>query len=191
MYIDLTLNLNELAMDKEVINDKADVILKSGHYGTHIDIHLKTKIPLEYIENRALLFDVSHIKDRDIESTDIDIDAIKEKDCLIFKTDRIREHAYGTQAYFHQHPQLSSELIDLLIVKKIHVIAIDAAGIRRGQEHALADKRCEAQGIYIVENITNLDLLNKQVKGDFCIYLMWLNLPEKTGLPCKIVAKLS
>ncbi|STX51478.1 Putative cyclase [Legionella busanensis] len=191
MYIDLTLSLNELSMDKEIMNEKADIIFKSGHYGTHIDIHLQTEIPLEYMANRALLFDVSHIKDRDIESTDIDIDAIKAKDCLIFKTDRIKEHTYGSQAYFYQHPQLSDALIDILIAKKIHIIAIDAAGIRRGKEHALADKRCEAQSVYIVENITNLDSLITQVKGDFQIHLMWLNLPEKTGLPCKIVAKLS
>ncbi|MGQ3887500.1 cyclase family protein [Legionella sp. CNM-1927-20] len=190
MYIDLTLSMNQLTIDKEVIHENYDVFLKSGHFGTHIDIHLKTEIPLEYMENRALLFDVSHVKDRDIDITDIDLEAIKAKDCLLFKTDRIKEHIYGSQAYFHNHPQLSDALIDALIAKKIHIIAIDAAGIRRGREHALADKRCEVQGIYIVENITNLDNLTRQITGPFLIHLMWLNLPGKTGLPCRMVAKL-
>jgi kynurenine formamidase len=190
MYFDLTLSLDNLVINKEVLNVRSEVILKSGHFGTHIDIHLKTVIPLDYMENRGLLFDVSHIKDRDIDINDIDLDSIKAKDCILFKTDRIKTYPYGSKDYFHEHPQLSDPLIEALIAKKIHIIAIDAAGIRRGKEHALADKRCEAEGIYIVENITNLDNLTSKINDPFLIHLMWLNLPNKTGLPCRIVAKL-
>ncbi|WP_419418413.1 cyclase family protein [Legionella sp. D16C41] len=191
MYVDLTLKLNNLTINKDVIDERSDAIIKSGHFGTHIDIHLKTEIPLDYIINRGLLFEVSHIKNRDIAVSDIDMEAVKAGDCVLFKTDRIKEYNYGTKEYFYDHPQLADELIDALIAKKVHIIAIDAAGIRRGKEHALADKRCEAQGIYIVENIVNLDTLAEKAQNPFSIYLMWLNLPGKTGLPCKMVAKLS
>lgn len=190
MYIDLTLSIDKLHMDKDVMAERADAILKAGHFGTHIDIHLKTEIPLNYMINRGLLFDVSSIKNRDIDIKDINIAAIEAGDCILFKTDRIKEYAYGSKEYFYDHPQLSDNLIELLIEKKIHIIAIDAAGIRRGREHALADKRCEAQGIYVVENIDNLEPLARQGKEPFQIHLMWLNLPGKTGLPCKIVASL-
>lgn len=115
---------------------------------------------------------------------------IKTGDCVLFKTDRIKEYCYGSKEYFFEHPQLAQTLIDTLINKKIHLIAIDAAGIRRGKEHALADKRCEANGIYIVENIQNLDILSKMNSLPFLIYLMWLQLPGKTGLPCRIVANI-
>ena len=190
MYVDLTLGVNSLRIDDAVIDDHADAILKSGHFGTHIDIHLKTEIPLNYIVNRALLFDVSHIKNRDIDVNDINIAAINASDCIVFKTDRIKEFSYGSNAYFHEHPQLSDALIDVLIEKKIHIITIDTAGIRRGREHVVADKRCESHGVYVVENIDNLDLLAGKANQPFLIHLIWLNLPGKTGLPFRIVASL-
>lgn len=190
MYIDLTLSTDKWNIKKEVLDDRSTAIVNSGHVGTHIDIPLKTEIPLDYMLNRALLFDVSHIKGRDIEVDDIDILSIQAGDCILFKTDRIKDFPYGTKDYFHKHPQLSDALIDRLIEKQIHIIAIDAAGIRRGREHVLADKRCEAQGIYIIENIDNLDQLTEKTKAPFMVHIMWLRFPGKTGLPCRVVASI-
>lgn len=188
MYVDLTLGLNEIFIDDEIKDERKNKMLESGHFGTHIDIHLQTEIPLEYMKNRAMMFDVSEIADREVMPEDIDLSSIMAGDCIIFKTDRIKAYYYGTKEYFHEHPQLSEALIDALIDKEIHIIAIDTAGIRRGREHIVADRRCEENGIYVIENIHRLDDLS--TAGPFQVYLMWLKLPGKTGLPCRIVAEI-
>ena len=188
MNIDLTLNLADIVMNNSELSKRAEGLFKAGHFGTHLDIHGKTRVPLDYMQSRGLLFDVSHINERDIELSDFDFDRVRAGDFVIFKTDMIRRHAYGTQPYFLTHPQLSQPVIDYLIDKKTHFIGIDAAGIRRGNQHVIADKQCEEQGIYIIENLDNLTSLTPYQDTPFQVTTLWIDMPGRTGLPCRVVA---
>lgn len=189
MLIDLTLDARQLSLEDDVMDERTMALFKSGHFGSHIDVPLKTEIPLDYMVSRGVLFDVSHIKNRDIDVMDIDLNFIQANDGVLFKTDRIKEYSYGSKEYFHEHPELSHCLIDALILKKIRIIGIDASGVRRGVEHVAADKRCEEKGIYIIENIQHLDRVKEEIGNIFQMHLMWVNFPGKTGLPCRIVAQ--
>ena len=189
MFIDLSLQFRE--DDEAFTHMKSDPkkLFQSGHFGTHLDVHLKTKVPLDVMQTTGVLFDVSMVHGRDIELTDFEGSLIKEKDFVIFKTDMIKRHAYGTKPYFIDHPQLSQAVLDYLVNKKVAFIGIDAAGVRRAGEHVIADKFCEEAGVYIIENLTNLDQLEKHSHDGFSVNTSWIEIPGQTGLPCRVVAK--
>ena len=47
----------------------------------------------------------------------------------------IEEEGYGSRKYFTEHPQLSNALLEALLEKKVSIIGVDFAGVRRGKEH--------------------------------------------------------
>ena len=182
MIIDLTTYVNK---DNEVMKWSEAQVNKHialGHVGTHLDTYNKTKIPLEYFKSNGVIFDVSNLDLIDIK--DIDLKVIKENDFVLFKTLHINNYGYGCKKYFDNHPQLSDELINQLILKKIRFIGIDFPGIRQHQQHELADKLCEDNQIYVIENLKDLDKINSD---NFTVYTMWLDDEIMTGLRCKVI----
>ena len=75
---------------------------------------------------------------------------------VAFYTGFIEKTGYGGKAYFTGHPQLSDDLIDALLAKGISIIGVDFAGVRRGKEHTLKDQYCADHGVFIIENLCNL-----------------------------------
>lgn len=158
-----------------------------GHIGTHLDTYNKSEIPLEYFKRNGKLIDIEDISEkREIEIEDLDNVEIEKGDFVIFKTGRIGK-IYGTEEYFKNHPQLSNKLIDYLIEKKVSFIGIDASGIRRGDEHTDADKLCEENQVFVIENLDNLDKINS---SNFTVYTMWLEDEEATGLKCRVICEI-
>ncbi|MCY6355064.1 cyclase family protein [Clostridium sp. ZS2-4] len=190
MFIDLTLKLSKDHPAFQWAATQKNHLMARGHLATHIDVYEKTQVPLEYMESRGIIFDVSGIEDRKILKDDIDINMIKPGDFVIFMTEIMKESPYGENKYVTEHPELSWDLIKELINKKIHFIGIDAAGIRRGKEHIEVDKMCERKGVFVIENMTNLNTLKANIKEEFKIYTLWIDYEDYTGLPCRIVAKI-
>lgn len=110
--------------------------------------------PLEYARREGIVFDVSAIRGRDIEISDIPMEQVKTGQFVAFYTGYIEEEPYGTKTYFSQHPQLSHSLIDALLDKEISIIGLDCSGIRRGKEHTPKDQLCADRGVFVVENLT-------------------------------------
>lgn len=179
MLIDLTYSVPSDSPLWEEAKDFA----ATGHIGTHLDTYEKTAIPLEYFRSVGVLFDVRNIDE--VQVRDVDLDRVPEKSFVLFRTGRIEEHPYGTPGYGKDHPQLSHELIDALIEKKIRFIGVDCQGIRRHEEHTPADIHCEKNGVYIIENLRNLG----EISGNFTVYTMWLDDPKLTGLRCRVIAE--
>ena len=102
----------------------------------------------------------------------------------MFCTGQIEKYSYGDKEYFSNHPQLSNEVINMLIDKKIRFIGIDCAGIRKHDEHEQADRLCENNRIYVIEN---LKCLSEITSNDFTVYTMWLEDIEMTGLKCRVL----
>lgn len=102
----------------------------------------------------------------------------------------IEKAGYGSKDYFTNHPQLSNELIDALLEKRISIIGVDFAGVRRGKEHTPKDQYCADRGVFIVENLCNLksviDICDKCV-----VHTYPMNYAEMTGLPCRVVAEIT
>ncbi len=192
MKIDLSVPITEKILNTICNHSNAKHIpsvTQFGHIGTHFDI-LDKEFNLENTERKGKIFDVSHIKNRDIEVTDIAADNIEENDFVIFHTGCLKEREYGSPEYFTDHPEYSYDLITYLVNKKISMIGTDTAGIRKASEHPQADKYCADHDIFVVENLNNLALLIKAVDThDFIVHTYPVNYKGLTGLPCRVVAE--
>lgn len=185
-HVDLTLQVkktNRVYKQAEV-QTKKNIIM--GHVGTHFDIYGDVQIPLDYMLTRGILFDVSHIKDREITLDDIDLDYVKPGDFVMIRTGSIERHPYGSGLYFSQSTQFSWEVIQALAMERIRFIGIDAPDLRRGHEHVEADKLCLRYGTFVIENLTNLGEI---APNEVCkVMTMWLEDPDATGIKCRVVA---
>lgn len=185
MLLDITLRVTPDMLNTAWENTAKSLV---GHLGTHFDV-MDKEFPLEYTRRRGIVFDVSHIRDRDIGVDDIALTAVEESMFVAFRTGFIDEVAYGIPEYFKTHPQLSHELIDALLEKKISIIGIDCAGVRRGKEHTPTDQRCADRGVFVIENLWGLDAL-VAAGGQFTTATYPMRFAGVTGLPCRVVAEL-
>lgn len=185
MLIDITLlvtpEIRRSAPEKE---DRALV----GHLGTHFDA-MDKEFPLAYTRRQGLVFDVSLVRGRDIEPADVDLNLVEEGQFVAFYTGFIEEEPYGTKRYFAEHPQLSHALIDALLEKKISILAVDCSGIRRGKEHTPKDRQCADRGVFVVENLCNLQALVR-AGGRFVAHTYPVRYLGMTGLPCRVIAEI-
>lgn len=185
MKVDITLEITPKMVKDAQGNEKKTLV---GHLGTHFDVMDKV-FPLIYTERKGVFFDVSNVKDRDIDTCDIDLHKVERDMFVGFYTGFIEEVGYGTSEYFHEHPQLSLNLIASLIQKEVSIIGIDFAGLRRGKEHTPTDQYCADRDIFVVENLNNL----KQVvnKSNECIVHTYpMRYAGMSGLPCRVIVSL-
>lgn len=183
MLIDITLKVTSQMAKLGADNTHPSLV---GHMGTHFDV-MEEEFPLDYTARKGIVFDASSVRGRDISTEDIDLSRVEEGMFVAFFTDFINEEPYGTKKYFGEHPQLSEELVDRLLEKKVSIIAVDCAGIRRGGEHVPIDRYCAKRGSFVIENLCNLEsLLGK----DFIARTFPLSYEGVTGLPCRVVAEI-
>ena len=185
MKIDITLKITpKMASDAQGHEQKVLV----GHLGTHFDV-MDTKFPVEYTERPGVVFDVSGVKDRDIDCPDLELDRVEPGMFVAFYSGFAEAPGYGTRQYFHDHPQLSEALIDALVAKGVSIIGLDFAGVRRGKEHTPKDQFCADHGVFVVENLYGLKAV-LDAGGRFTAHTYPMNYAEMTGLPCRVVAEI-
>ncbi|KMQ51941.1 Metal-dependent hydrolase [Chitinispirillum alkaliphilum] len=159
------------------------------HTGTHIDIssHLirdnKTisEIDLNNFTGPGKIFDVRG--KRTIKRCDFQEDIICSNDIIIFCTGH--SSCYYQENYFTQYPIFETEVIDLLIEKKVKILGIDSPSPDRFpfEEHIKLFKN----GILILENLTNLEkILNIKV---FDIFVFPLKIHAEASL-VRAIAKI-
>ena len=185
MMIDITLPVTTEMLGTAWGNTAKSLV---GHLGTHFDV-MNKDFPLEYTERKAIVFDVSSVRGREITASDVDLTLVEEEMFVAFYTGYIEEVAYGTPTYFKEHPQLSNEVIDALLEKRISVIGVDCAGIRRGKEHVPADQRCADRGVFVIENLWNLKTVLVCGKS-FTARTYPMRILGITGLPCRVIAQI-
>lgn len=184
MLIDITLKITPKMVTDAQGNEKKVLV---GHLGTHFDV-MNKEFPLEYTKRRAIVFDVSDVGDRDIDIDDIVISKVEQNMFVAFYTGFIEKEGYGGKEYFTGHPQLSDKLIDALLDKGVSIIGVDCAGVRRGKEHTPKDQYCADQGVFIIENLCNLQKVIES--GGTCLINTYpMNYADMTGLPCRVVAE--
>lgn len=163
-----------------------EIMVSFGHLGTHFDV-MNKQFPLEFTIRKGIVFDVRGIAEIKIE--DIELSYIKSDMFVAFNTGYINEEPYGTERYYKEHPQISTSLIEELLNKRISIIGIDCAGVRRGAEHTPMDKFCADRGIFIIENLCNLDkVLDGKDIENFKAGIYPVNFIGLTGLPCRVIA---
>ena len=184
--IDLTVEVKKEKWEEIFTNEK---MVALGHLGTHFDVMNKT-FQIDYSRRTGMVFDVSSISDRDIELEDISMEKVTPGTFVIFYTGFLEKEGYGTKKYFTEHPRLSYDLIHALLKKQVAMIGIDAAGIRRGEEHTPADQVCADSGVFVVENIDSLSALMGKTGGrTFTVYTFPIKFEGMSGLPCRVIAE--
>ena len=184
MFIDLTLRVTPKMASDAQGNEKKTF---TGHLGTHFDV-MNKEFPLEYVRREGIVFDIRNIRDREIETDDVNLGLVHENMFVAFCSGFIETEIYGTQKYFKEHPQLSDQLIDRLLDSRISMIGIDFAGVRRGKEHTPKDQYCADRGVFIIENMCGLErVLEKGSRFTANTYPM--NFDGMSGLPCRVVAE--
>ena len=183
MLYDITLKITTTMIRDALTNED---IARSGHLGTHFDLMDKT-FPLEYTRRKGIVFDVRGIRDREIGLGDVDLSRVEEGMFAAFCTGFLEEAGYGCSRYFREHPVLSMDLIHALVEKRVSIIGIDAAGVRRGKEHTPTDQWCADRGVFIVENLSGLEPLVG--KDDVIINTFPMNYVGLTGLPSRVIAE--
>jgi len=185
--IDLTLKLESNNKVWEWLDSQENKLMNAGHVGTHIDVYKKSIVPLEYFKTKGILIDCSNYEaDNEIGLEIVDNLEIEKDAFVMFKTSIQSQHEYGSDFYVKSHHQLKWELIEYLLDRKVAFIGIDAAGIRRGKEHFIADTKAEENNTYIVENL-NLFELKLDINERFDTYTMWIENPNATGLATRVI----
>ena len=138
------------------------------HVGTHIDapLHMckNKKFISEYSIDKfignAVLLDVRGEKVIGIK--DDYYRDIKENDIVLLFTGW--DSFYGKKEYYNNHPEISEELAELLIKKKIKMLGMDMPSPDNG-EFDIHKKLFENE-IFILENLTNLNklLYNEEIQ---------------------------
>jgi kynurenine formamidase len=155
-------------------------LISSMHAGTHIDspshmsesVTLMKDIDLSCCIGQGVLVDVRN--KTLIEVSDISSAVIREDDIIIFLTGWSKY--YGTDKY-HEHPALSEELADFLVLNKVKMIGLDMPSCDHYPYpvHKILMKA----GILIAENLCNCESLL-----DYCfdLYAIPLRIEAEASL---------
>jgi kynurenine formamidase len=181
-WVDLSL---PLGADNPFSSAKPE-IAKLGHMGTHIDLVDTPGLPLERMIAKTCLVDAPYTDSAEIDLPDLTpvAEQITPGDNVIFRTGWLAAH-YPDKSYFKGHPQLSDQLIDFLLEKKVNMIGVDFPGIKAGSQHRQIDQYCLDRGVYILENLNNLALITQQ---QFTLYCFPLKLVS-SGATARVVAQ--
>jgi kynurenine formamidase len=136
--------------------------LETGmHVGTHIDIpsHLLNCdlsadiLPVERFIGNGCLLDVRN--ETVIKMKEVYKGKIKENDIVLLYTGHDRN--YGSQKYYEQAPVVDKEFAEFLIAKQIKMLGMDLPAPDKYPFEI--HKMLFQKNIYIMENMTNLELL--------------------------------
>jgi len=192
MKFDLSFKLEKKVLD-EVLASIGQVnadLEKSGHVGTHYDA-MNKEFSIENIITKGRVFDISHIKTGEVTVEDLDLSDVEKNDFVLFYSGILKKHSYGTKEYFSTYIELSDELINYLVDKGVSFIGIDMAGAKKPADHPRIDQYCADRGVFIIENLDNLDLLLKEASDkSFTVYTFPVNLSGFSGLPCRVIAEI-
>lgn len=157
------------------------------HVGTHVDApsHMLAegitldKIPLERFSGRGV-----YVK----AGKNLTIDTVRklniqEDDIVLFHTGM--SDLYHEADYYKDYPAMSEELAQYLIEKRVKMVGVDMCSV--DHEPFPIHRILLKEGILIIENLTNLSVLEDK---EFTVYAFPLKL-ELDGSPTRVVAQLT
>lgn len=153
--------------------------------GTHIDVMGEgVEIEPERLIAQGIKFNVSHIVDRAITLEDLDLSRIKEGVYVFFQTGWDK-HFEDEEKYNH-HPEVSMEVVEYLVEKKVNMIGIDTLGLGFGRNHGTIDVYLGKHETYAIENLMNLDQLPEE---GFKVYCLPMKIEGIDALPARLLAE--
>jgi kynurenine formamidase len=157
----------------------------SAHTATHVDLVFREKrIEQERMIGDGKLIDVSRLLGQEIGMADIQHQVqVDGGDFVFFRTDWTR--FVGTQAY-HEHPELSPEVVDWLISREINAVGIDALGLAQGRRHGEYDRLLASHDIFVIENLENLAAIPQ---NHFKVYCLPLKIENTDAIPARVLVE--
>lgn len=182
MLVDLSLQIDQ----SNIPNDSP--FRAMGHVGTHFDVMNAEGFPLDSFRTKAQLVDISHIRDREIEIADLP-EVIEPEGMLILHTGYMKEIGYGGKGYNSRSAELSDAAVEYITAAKVRLIGVDAAGVQKPKKHVAVDNYCADRGIFIIENLVNVDTLLAADRA-ITVFTMPMNYSGLSGLPCRVIAEI-
>ena len=159
----------------------------SVHTATHIDLVFPHgRIEPQRMIGTGKLIDVTPVGRQDIQLSEVEHEVeIEEGDFILLRTGWSR--FINTEKYY-DHPELSRSVIEWLISRKINAVGIDAPGLGRGRNHGTYDKQLNSNGIFVIENLTNLSAITQK---KFRMYCFPLRIENVDAIPARVVIELT
>lgn len=153
--------------------------------GTHIDV-MNTDIIIENdrLISKGVKFDVSNITDRAIELDDLELSRIKEGVYVLFQTNW--DKYLDDDEKYSNHPEISMEVIEYLVGKKVNMIGIDTLGLGLRRNHGTIDEYLAENKIYGIENLANLNSIPEE---NFKVYCLPIKIEGLDALPARLLVE--
>lgn len=153
--------------------------------GTHIDVMGADVV----IENNRLIsegikFDVSNVENRQVKLSDLDISRIKEGVYVFFQTNW--DDYLDDDKKYSNHPEISMEVIEYLVNKKVNMIGIDTLGLGLKRNHGIIDEYLAKNKIYAIENLCNLKSIPDE---NFKVYCLPIKVEGIDALPTRVLVE--
>jgi kynurenine formamidase len=154
-----------------------------AHTATHVDLVFRDRrIAPGRMIGPGKLIDVTGVAGHQIQLRDIERQvAIRTGDFVFFRTDW-SEFA-GTERY-HEHPELSLEVVQWLASSQVNAVGIDALGLGRDRRHGDYDRLLAGNDIFVIENLANLSAVPKR---EFTVYCLPLSIEDIDAIPARVL----
>lgn len=153
--------------------------------GTHIDV-MSTDVIIENdrLISEGIKFDVSNITDRAIVLDDLELSRIKEGVYVLFQTNW--DEYLDNDEKYSNHPEISMEVIEFLVDKKVNMIGIDTLGLGLRRNHGTIDEYLAKNKIYGIENLANLKSIPEE---NFKVYCFPIKVEGIDALPTRLLVE--
>jgi kynurenine formamidase len=163
------------------------VLSLPAHTATHVDlVFAENRIEPERMIGRGKLIVVTQVAGGEIQLDDVERQVeIESGDFVFFRTDWSK--LVGTEEY-HNHPELSAEVVQWLVSKRINAVGIDARGLGLGRRHGEYDRLLIKNDIFVIENLANLSALPRR---EFKVYCFPLKIENVDAIPARVVVEIN
>jgi kynurenine formamidase len=164
---------------------ESTILSMPAHTATHVDlVFTDWSIQPERMIGNGKLLDATGSRAGIVDLADVkhqvDIEA---GDFVLFRTDWSR---FAATERYHEHPELSHEVLEWLIAQRVNAVGIDAPGLGRGRKHGEFDRLLAKNRIFVIENLANLAALPQR---GFRTYCLPLKISSTDAIPARVVVE--
>ena len=163
------------------------ILSLAAHTATHVDLVFADKrIGPERMIGRGKLLDVTQVSGGEIQLGDVEHQVkIESGDFVFFRTDWSK--FVGTEEYYN-HPELTAEVVQWLVSKRINAVGIDALGLGRDRKHGEYDRLLIKNNVFVIENLANLSASSRR---EFKVYCFPLKIENTDAIPARVVVEIN
>jgi kynurenine formamidase len=154
-----------------------------AHTATHVDLVFRQRrIAPHRMIGPGRLVDVTGAGGHHILVSDIERQVrIGSGDFVFFRTDWSQ---YAGTARYHEHPELSLEVVQWLASLRVNAVGIDAPGLGQGRRHGDYDRLLAEADAFVIENLTDLGAVPRR---EFTVYCLPLSIQNVDAIPARVL----